>query len=190
MSTATVEPTQTEALVQQPERAVLFLSHRSDLRLVHTGRYPIMVPSTGQRIGETSGVTVAFHNHEFRCPESGEVKIMDPGGAGEATMDAADLLSWLQTHRRFGDPNEGFVRVDPKAPPIGQEEQERLMKAATEWDVDTLQSIAEQERAGWQREQVIRSAEGAIERILEAEERVRTQLEAEAAQAEPKAKGK
>ena len=179
MSTAT--PTEVEMLVQQPEASVLFISRRDELRLVKEGRYPIMVPNTGQRLGETRGVTVSFAPRgEFRCPESGEVKVMDPGGAGEATLDAAELLQWLESHRRCGDPNEGFYRVDPTAPPLGQEEQERLMQAATEWDVETLQAILEQERAGWNREQVVRSAAGAIERIEAAEARVRAEMEPDA----------
>lgn len=172
MSTATAEPV-IEALVQQPDPSVLFIAKRSDLRLVHTGRYPIVVPSTGQRLGESRGVTVAFNNHEFRCPLEGEVTIMDPGGAGQAKLPAEELLAFLESHPRCGDPNEGFQRVDPKAPPLGQEEQQRIVEAATAWDVDTLRSIVAQERAGWNREQVIEVAQGAIQRVEEAEERIR-----------------
>jgi hypothetical protein len=174
VSTATAEPAPVvSALVQQPDPSVLFIAKRSDLRLVKTGRYPIMVPSTGQRIGETRGVTVAFNNHEFRCQLEGEVTIMDPGGAGQATLPAEELLKFLESHPRCGDPNEGFYRVDPKAPPLGQEEQQRIVDAATAWDVDTLRAIVAQEREGWNREQVIEVAQGAIQRIAEAEERIR-----------------
>jgi hypothetical protein len=63
--------------------------------------------------------------------------------------------------------------VDPKAPPLGQEEQQRIVDAATAWDVDTLRAIVAQEREGWNREQVIEVAQGAIQRIAEAEERIR-----------------
>jgi hypothetical protein len=173
VSTATADAPVATALVQQPDPSVLFIAKRSDLRLVKTGRYPIMVPSTGQRIGETRGVTVAFNNHEFRCQLEGEVTIMDPGGAGQATLPAEELLKFLESHPRCGDPNEGFYRVDPKAPPLGQEEQQRIVDAATAWDVDTLRAIVVQEREGWNREQVIEVAQGAIQRIAEAEERIR-----------------
>ena len=201
MSTATAEPT-FEALVQQPERQVLFISKRDELRLVHTGRYPMVVPNTGQRLGETRGVTVSFApNGEFRCPVEGEVTIMDPGGAGKAVMYAEDtvnekgehvqgLLSWLESHHLCGDPNEGFYRVDPKAPPLGQQEQKRLMDAATDWDVETLERIIEQERAGWNREDIIEIAQGSIDRIHAAAERFKAEAEAaEKADAE-KPKGK
>lgn len=174
MSTATAEPDQViEALVQQPDPSVLFIAKRSDLRLVKSGRYPIILP-TGERIGMTAGATVSFApNGEFRCPLEGEVTIMDPGGAGEAKLPAEELLKFLEKHPRCGDPNEGFYRVDPKAPPLGQEEQQRIVEAATAWDVDTLRAIVAQEREGWNREQVIEVAQGAIQRVEEAESRIR-----------------
>lgn len=177
MSTATADPAMheptTQAVVQQPDPHVLFLSKRSELRLVHTGRYPIVVPNTGQRLGETRGVTVAFREHEFRCPTEGEAVIMDPGGAGEARMPAADLLKFLEQHPRCGDPNEGFYRVDPKAPPISQSENNLIVQAATAWDTETLEEMVTQERAGWNRQELIVVAEGAIQRIREAEDRIR-----------------
>jgi hypothetical protein len=186
VSTATVDaPEQVVALVQQPEPSVLFVARRSDLRLVKTARYPLVAPNTGQRLGETRGVTVSFApNGEFRCPLEGDVTIMDPGGAGQATIPAEELLTFLESHARAGDPNEGFYRVDPKAPPLGQDEQQRLMDAATDWDVETLEAIIVQERAGWGREQVINTASGAIERIKAAEERA--QANAAAAKNEKK----
>lgn len=195
MSTATADPEVREMLVQQPEASVLFISKRSELRLVKEGRYPVVIPTTGQRIGMTSGVVISFApNGEFRCPQSGKVKVMDPGGAGEATLDANDtvnergekvqgLLNWLQDHLRCGDPNEGFYRVDPKAPPIGQRENEAIVNAATEGDIETLEAIIAQERAGWNREPVIAIAQGAVDRINALLERLQ-------AEAESKAKGK
>jgi hypothetical protein len=166
VSTATVDaPEEVDALVQQPDASVLFVAKRSDLRLVKTARYPLVAPNTGQRLGETRGITVSFApNGEFRCPLEGEVTIMDPGGAGQAKLPAEELLTFLEGHPRCGDPNEGFQRVDPKAPPLGQEEQQRLMDAATDWDIETLEAIIVQERAGWGREQIIdRRRRGAIE---------------------------
>jgi hypothetical protein len=147
VSTATAESAGVIALVQQPDPSVLFIAKRSELRLTKIARQPIVIPATGQRIGMTAGATVSFApDGEFRCPLEGEVTIMDPGGAGEARMPAAELLEWLERHPRCGDPNEGFYRVDPKAPPLGQEEQQRIVDAATAWDVDTLRAIVAQER--------------------------------------------
>ena len=191
MSTATAEPEVIGAIVQQPDKAVLFVARRTELRLVKEGRYPIVVPTTGQRIGETRGVTVSFAPEgEFRCPEKGEVTIMDPGGAGRATLRADDyvdengqhvqgLLNWLQTHERCGDPNEGFMRLDPKAPPIGQQEHKALVTFATKWDVDGLRAIIEAEREGWNRKELIEVAQGALEQIQAAEDRIRAEVEAE-----------
>jgi hypothetical protein len=188
VSTATVDaPVEVNALVQQPEASVLFVAKRSDLRLVKTARYPLVAPNTGQRLGETRGITVSFApNGEFRCPLEGEVTIMDPGGAGQAKLPAEELLTFLEGHPRCGDPNEGFQRVDPKAPPLGQEEQQRLMDAATDWDIETLQAIIVQERAGWGREQIITAASGAIERIQAATARAQAQAEQDAADAKKK----
>lgn len=175
MSTATAEPDQViEALVQQPDPSVLFISKRSELRLTKTARRPMLNPVTGERLGMTAGATVSFApNGEFRCPLEGDVTIMDPGGAGEATMPAEELLEWLQRHPRCGDPNEGFQRVDPKAPPLGQAEQQRIVDAATAWDVDTLRAIVKQEREGWNREDVVQVVQGALVRVEEAEARIR-----------------
>jgi len=190
VSTATAEPEVVGAIVQQPEASVLFLARRSNLRLVHTGRYPLINPASGQRLGMTDGVTVAFVDSEFRCPLSGKVKIMDPGGAGESTIEADALLEFLTTHPRFGDPNEGFIRVDPKAPPLGQAESRAIVAAAVDGDTELLEEIIAQEREGWNREEIIDLAQGSIDRINATLERLRAEADAKATDVEAKAKGK
>jgi hypothetical protein len=183
VSTATA-PEVTGALVQQPEPTVLFISKREWLRLVKTGRYPMIIPTTGERIGMTAGVTVSFApDGEFRCPLEGDVTVMDPGGAGEATLPAKELLDWLQRHPRCGDPNEGFYRVDPKAPPLSKAETERLVALATAGDTESLREVIEQERAGWDRQELIEIAQGAVDRLVAMEDRIRAE-QREAAESE------
>lgn len=184
MSTATAPPELHEALVQQPEASVLFIAKRSDLRLTKKARYPIVVPTTGERIGMTPGITVSFApSGEFRCPIEGDVTVMDPGGAGQATLPADELLTWLQAHPRCGDPNEGFYRVDPKAPPLSKAETERLVELATAGDTESLREVIEQERAGWDRQELIEIAQGAVDRLVAMEERIRAE-QREAAESE------
>jgi hypothetical protein len=155
-----------QPLVAQPTKTILFLARREELRLVKTPRRPVLNPVDGQRLGESRGVTFAFLNGSLRLTpdEKGDVHIMDPGGAGEATLPLTEALAFLEGHRRFGDVNEGFWRVDPTAPPVTRDELDRIVRAATEFDRETLEAIVEQEASGWNREDVLHVARGSIER--------------------------
>jgi hypothetical protein len=79
-------------------------------------------------------------------------------------MDVAEVHEWLQKHRLFGNQLEGFWRVDPTAPPVSQDEMRALMNAALRLDTETLEEIIRQERAGWNRPQIVEEAEQALSR--------------------------
>lgn len=177
----------TAQLVSQPEKDVLYMARRSALRLTHTQRYPIR-GAMGQQVGETPGVFPSFRDGVLRVPKEGEVKFRDSLNGGIGKLDAAEANAWLLDHPLYGDKEEGFWRVDPPPPPVSDEEQGRMMQAALALDVDTLRGMAEQERAGWGREQIIRHCEQSVAKIEEVKAQERERAEAEAAKTPRKPK--
>lgn len=169
--------------MSQPQREVLYVAARSNLRLVHTSiepRYGV----GGRKVGEDPGVTVAFRDGILRIPLSGHV-LTETG----RKFDAAELNAWLMDHRLYGSTFEGFSRVEQVAPPVSSEEMDAITQAATMHDVEALRAILEQESAGWKRPQVVRSVQQAVETIGQVQAQVRAQMEAEREQdAKPAAK--
>lgn len=177
-----------DQLVSQPDRGTIFLARRDGLRLTKVSRYPIRGAS-GQQVGETPGEVLVFRDARFYCPAEGTVAVEDG-----REIDAAEVRAWLlggtvvkdgqevtfRPHRLLGDVNEGFWAVETKAPPVSREELDRIVNATMQWDVPTLERILEQERAGWEREDVLQVAEGAIERIHAMEAKLRDEAATEA----------
>lgn len=162
----------TPDLVAPRTSTVLFLARREDLRLTYIARRPQRDATTGAQLEPTRGVTFGFLNGSLRLKPDGDgnVLVSDPvGGAGETLVPLETALKWLRGHRRYGDVNEGFWEVDPVAPPMSREEQDRIVAAAMAWDKETLAAIVAQERAGWNRKDVLHVAEGSIRRIEEME---------------------
>jgi hypothetical protein len=156
------------SLVARKTETLLFLARREDLRLTYIARRPQRDATTGAQLEPTRGITFGFLNGSLRLKpnEDGEVLVADPvGGAGETLVPLETALKWLRNHRLNGDVNEGFWEVDPTAPPMSREEQDRIVAAATAWDAETLEEIVRQERAGWNREDLLHVAQGSIERI-------------------------
>jgi hypothetical protein len=155
-------------LVARKTDTLVFLARREDLRLTYIARRPQRDATTGAQLEPTRGVTFGFLNGSLRLKpdEDGNVMVADPvGGAGETLVPLETALKWLRRHRLNGDVNEGFWEVDPTAPPVAQDELDRIVAAATDWDVETLEEMVRQERAGWNRADLIHVAEGSIERI-------------------------
>lgn len=173
--TAVESPPTSEALVSQPESSVLFMARRRSLRLVKESILP-RYGAAGQKVGEQPGQTVVFRDGTLRVPLEGEMVLEDG-----RKCDAVEVLEWLEKHPRLKDLNEGFWRVDPTAPPVTGEEMRAIMEAAIELDEDKLVALVEQERAGWDREAVLSTAEDALTRI-------RTMKQAAAEQAAVEAK--
>src|SRR4051812_10252982 len=115
MSTITDTPATTaiadeEQLVTPKPRSVLFMSRRSELRLIKTPRYPVR-DAGGRQTAETKGEIVTFRDGRLDVEPDGELELEDgtkvPGGT---------ILQWLEAHKRNGDVNEGFWQVDHLAP--------------------------------------------------------------------------
>lgn len=181
----TAVATYDDLLVSQPETKTLYMSRRSELRLVKDPRYPLMGP-LGQKVGETVGAAIPFREGVFRCPPTGTVTLEDGRQA-----DAAEITAWLDSHRLNGNVEEGFWRVDPTAPAISRDEIEQLAQASIALDTDTLRRMIEQEEAGWGREDILQTARNAIEKIEAVKADAKAELEREAEEREAaRAKGK
>lgn len=148
-----------ERLVATPEDTVLFMCRRADLRLTKTPRYPIRGAS-GQQVGETQGQVVAFRDGVLRVPKDGPVVLED----GRET-DSGEVIAWLEKHRLFRDLEDGFWRVDPTAPLVSSDEIAALLEIVALYDEEKLVAFIEQERSGWAREDLLGTAETALERM-------------------------
>ena len=181
-----------EVLVSPADQTVLYMSRRSELRLTMTPRYPKLNQVTGQKQGDTKGVFIGFRDGHVRIPKEGKYVTVDTLDGGESQpIDASEIHEWMQNHRLFGNQLEGFWRVDPEAPPVSQDEMRALMSAAIRLDADLLHEIIRQEKAGWNRSQILEEAEEALERIQEiAEQSQAAEIAAAEAAAEPPAKAK
>jgi hypothetical protein len=170
-ATATID----EPIVAPRDGAALFGSRRSDLRLVKVPRFP-QFGASGQKVGETVGEVIVFREGLLRCPRTGTVMLEDGREA-----DAAEVLEWLESHKLLGNREEGFFRVETAAPAVTKDEMQALMRAAVRLDVETLQAALEQERAGWDREDVIATIEESLAEITPLrEEALAAQEKAEA----------
>jgi hypothetical protein len=150
-----------EQLVAAPEVSYLYMARRQSLRLVKVPKYP-QFGASGQKVGESKGVTLAFVDGVLRVPKDGKIRIEDG-----REQDAGEVAEWLDSHPLHGDIQEGFWKVDPVAPPVSQDEMQRLMDAALDFDEDRLGLILEQERSGWGREQILTVAEDALRKVVE-----------------------
>jgi hypothetical protein len=148
-----------EPLVSAPARSVLYAARREDLRLVRVPRYPERGAS-GQQVGETLGQVVVFRNGRLDVPLDGPIMLEDG-----REVDGAEINEWLQKHRRFGDADEGFFKVELAAPPVSEDEMNALVEAAMALDVEKLEEIVRQEEQGWRREALLRVAREGVERI-------------------------
>jgi hypothetical protein len=179
-------------LVSRPDESIVYMARRSDLRLTMKARYPVRNTITGQPEGVTRGIFCGFRDGVLRIPREGMVNLVDTLDGGEFEIEAEKVHDWLQKHRRFGDRAEGFWLLETPAPPVSAEEINRLVQAATDWNVEVLEEVIRQETAGWQREDVLKVARGSLERIRAMEERVnaeaREQVDADVQEAVDAAK--
>lgn len=152
-------------LISQPAREVTYAARRSDLQLIKTARYPTLGPGN-VKVGETPGVAVQFVEGVYRIPLEG--KVVTKHGVA---VEAAELHPWLQSHRLFDDMQEGFVKVEQAAPPLTAAEIKAVTRAQIRVQPDVLEEIVAQERAGWNRPELIEVAEDALSelRTLQAE---------------------
>lgn len=186
--------TQTIPTIEAPEKRtaampVTFMARRRDLVLV-------MVP----------GRDAIDAQHRTYVVPGSKVEFVQ----GRFTTDDLDVIEWLRVHPRFDDISDGFFEIEPEVPePEG--ELLDLAGAGAALDDAKVLAILERERAGWDRDIVVRAAEATLEAIAEqrakldagggddavgaAEERAAAaearvaELEAQAASREPDAQG-
>jgi hypothetical protein len=179
-TTAAPEREMDVQLVSKPDDSLVYMAIREELRLTMKARQPVRNPITGQVEGNTRGIFCGFRGGTLRIPREGMVTLVDTLDGGEYEIEAEKVHEWLGKHRLNGNRTEGFWLLETPAPPVTAEEINRLVKAATEWDIDTLQAVLEQETAGWKREDVLKVAQGSIDRIRAMEERVQAEAQASA----------
>lgn len=162
MSSAVAEP-ELEQIIDRPRHAVLFMSRRSELRLVLK---PIRERRgiEGEKLEHIPGETVCFRDGKLEVPLEGGEMTLDDG----RTVESGPILKWLESHRSHGNREEGFWRVDPVAPAPSEDEIGLLTQLATTLDLEGLERFLVTERDGWARPQLLRVAERAIERVSDA----------------------
>jgi hypothetical protein len=92
---------------------------------------------------------------------------------------AAEILAWLQRHPLNGKHDEGFFEVPQAAPPVSEEETDRIAEFSVMANVEGLQAMLESERAGWNRPALVRPLEKAVARIEQLQAEYLAQQEAE-----------
>jgi hypothetical protein len=178
VSTVTEAPPRDFNLVSKPDDSLVYMSRRVELRLTMKARYPVRNTITGQPEGMTSGIFCGFRGGVLRVPREGMVNLVDTLDGGEFEIEAEKVHDWLGKHRLNGNRTEGFWVLETPAPPVTAEEINRLVQAATDWNVELLEEVIAQETAGWGREDVLRVAQGSIDRIRAMEERVQAEAQA------------
>lgn len=159
----------TDVLVTQPRREKTYAARRGGLRLTKVPRYPVL-GAGGQKVDETRGVVIAFRDGMLRIPTEGTV-LTEQGHE----VDAAEIVQWLDRHRLNGNHDEGFFEVPQAAPPVSEEETERIGEFSLLHDTDSLRAMLETEQKGWNRQGLVGPVSKAIARI----EQIRADFEAQ-----------
>lgn len=175
----TEAPTADQPLVSQPDASALFMARRSNMRLVLESIRTIR-DAEGVAVDKTAGKTIEFREGTLRVPTDGRPVSFTNGEEG----DSQAVLARLRKHRLLGDLQEGFWEVDPTAPPLSQDELDRMLSFALELDVDGLREFIRQEETGWAREALLDPARGTLKRVEEALDRSAQELAAATAEAE------
>jgi hypothetical protein len=143
-------------LVSSPSKAVVFAARREDLRLVRVPRYPVR-DAGGQQVSETQGTAFQFRHGLLTVPAEGTVQTEDG-----REVDAADVMAWLMSHKRYNDREEGFFKVETAAPPPSPADMALLLKFAREADVAGFERVIAEEQAGWNRKEFLDIATGGL----------------------------
>jgi hypothetical protein len=147
--------------ISKPDAVDVYMAMREELILVKTPRYPVYGPA-GAKVGEQPGERIQFVDGVLRVPHKGKVQLIDG-----RQVPADEIREWLNSHNLLGDKFGGFWKIDAAAPPISEEELGALMDAMAILDLDGLEAMLADERAGWGREALIRQLERNIARVKE-----------------------
>src|SRR5262245_48048079 len=126
-------------------KQITFVSKRRELRLVDVPE-TIEIDSQGRQ-RRKPGVAYQFNRGQF------------------VTNDPK-LIKWLRAHRLYNDGIDGFIETATPAPDPS-ETLAAISGAAVELDGDEIARILAEEQEGWERPEVLISAQSALDRIAE-----------------------
>lgn len=171
----------TETLVSSPSKSVMFMSRRSELRLVKKPQQPVFGPG-GSQVRIEAGETLAFKDGRLDVPTDRPVSLE----AGE-TAAPDEVLEFLRGHKFLDDLYDGFWEVDPVVPAPSEDEMSTLIAIAQAHDVQKLEAYLEQETAGYARPVLVQAATNALEQARETRAKIaeRQKAKAENAPAAP-----
>lgn len=149
-----------EPLVTAPRAEKLYMASREDLELVKRRDLP-QHDADGQRLEDKLGQRVQFRDGTLRIPLEDEAF----KGKRGVEIPTQELLDWLDRHPLNGDMQDGFWLVPAPTPAPTEGELQNIVVLAEESNLQGLEDFIEQETAGWGREELLRVAEGARERV-------------------------
>lgn len=149
-----------EPLVTAPRAEKLYMACQEELVLIKRRDIP-QHDASGQRIEDKLGQRVQFRDGVLRVPlEHEQFK-----GMRGVEIPTDELVTWLDNHPKCGDHQEGFWLVPAPTPVPSEAELDNVVMLAEEGNLDGLDELIEQETAGWAREDLLRVAQGARERV-------------------------
>jgi hypothetical protein len=162
---ATLE--KSDRMVGAPEKAVVFMARRDDLKLVVKRKWD-RKDGEGNVIETVPGEHVKFDGGVLRIPASGGVR----GEHGEA-LDAKSVLTFLLgdpekgtlPHPLLGDRFDGFWLHEEPAPAPTEDERNALAELVIELDAAGIERFISEEEAGWAREGLLAEARTSLGRV-------------------------
>jgi hypothetical protein len=162
-----VPATLEKPLVGAPDKTVVFMSRRADLKLVVSRKWE-RKDGEGNVVETIMGKNVKFENGVLRIPRTGKVR----GELGE-DLEAAEVLAFLLgdeengklPHRLLGDRFDGFWLHEEPAPAPSEDERNALAELVIEQDIEGIERFISQEESGWAREGLLTEARTSLERV-------------------------
>lgn len=146
-------------MVSRPAAGTMYLSRRSDLRLVVKPERKRHDPE-GNVVETLDGQHIAFRDGKLHVPAAEHMR----GEKGEQLATAA-VKAFLEAHPLLGDREEGFWSHKEPAPTPTQDELDRVTELAMDLDAGGLRELIDQEEAGWGRETLLGTARSSLERV-------------------------
>lgn len=183
----------TEIVVAAKKPVRVYFARREELVL--TKRKSKRVMSGGEQVDVEPGELLSFINGKLTVPLDDDLITLQG-----LHIDGQEVIDFLEgnegrelargekrisPHHLFGDRQEGFWLHEEVAPAITPAEQGSLIELAEERDVEGIEAFIAAEREGFNRPDLIATAEGTLERVRErlakdAEAKAKADAEADA----------
>jgi len=145
-------------VLSKPKAERVYISRRSDLLLVLVRDKRRVSQETGETGESIQGKRRQFVEGRLTIPEKGVVR----GARGErlTAKEAIEHLEgrgkpgeddYIEPHDLLGDREEGFFKLPKVAPPMSEEEAQKVVELAIAGDVQALEDLHEAELTGWER---------------------------------------